>query len=365
MRVPHHSAWLLTPTVILGAWLPLVAVTFFHYLTGHENIHAHDVLRRLYYLPIVVGALQAGIRGGLLFAFLVTLAYIPHAFILPHHFDPANGIEKILEIGIYFILGAISGYLSAKEKKQRRQLEISLRERESLQQQLVRAGRLSALGQTVAGIAHEIKNPLHSLLGTSEIVDTVVPRDCEERRLWEIHVSEIKRLQNVADRFLTFAKPAPSKMEKLDLREVAERIRELYGAHARQTDVSLQFALPESPVYVRADRDLLAQLAINIVINAEKAIGERSGIIRLSVDIRVKSEQAMACLRIENNGPAIDTSHMEDLFDPFYSGTDSTGLGLSISSRIAQLHDGYIDAANDGLGVAFTLYLPMYGGNGG
>jgi two-component system, NtrC family, sensor histidine kinase HydH len=356
----NHHFWLWTPTVILGAWLPLVAVTVFHYLTSHEHIHAHDVLRRLYYLPIVVGALQAGIRGGILFAFLVTLAYIPHAFILPHHFDPAKGIEKILEIGIYFILGAISGYLSDKEKKQRRRLETALKERESLQQQLVRAGRLSALGQTVAGIAHEIKNPLHSLLGTSEIVDSVVPSDCEERRLWEIHVSEIKRLQNVAERFLSFAKPAPSKMEKLDLREVAERIRELYGAQARQTDVALQFKLPEAPVLVRADRDLLAQLAINIVINGEKAIGNNPGIICLSVDTQIKNDRTMAFLRIENNGPPIAPSHIEDLFDPFYSGTDSTGLGLSISSRIAQLHEGYIDAANEGLGVAFTLFLPLY-----
>ncbi|MBN2719058.1 MAG: DUF4118 domain-containing protein [Deltaproteobacteria bacterium] len=347
-----------TPTLILGAWIPLVAVSLFHYFTGHDQLHIHDILRRLYYLPIVVGALQLGLLGGLLFALLVTLAYIPHAFILPHHFDPADGIEKILEIGIYFVMGAIAGYLSDREQRQRRRTEYALREQAALQQQLVRAGRLSALGQTVAGIAHEIKNPLHSLLGTSEIVDNVVPVDCDERRLWEIHVSEIKRLQNIADRFLSFARPSPSEMTLMDLRDVAERIRDLYGAQARQSDLSLAIALPDGPVHVRADRDLLAQLAINIFINAEKAIGARKGGIRLSVGTEVKNGLRMAFLQIENDGPPVDIANVESLFDPFYSGTDSTGLGLSISSRIAQQHDGFIDVANKGIGVAFTLYLP-------
>ncbi|MBN2526179.1 MAG: hypothetical protein JXR76_07285 [Deltaproteobacteria bacterium] len=352
---------LYSPTTLLAAWMPLFSVTLFHYLTSHEWIEAHDVLRRLYYLPIVVGAVQGGLRGGIFFAAVVTLAYIPHAFFMPHHLDPAKGIEKILEIGIYLLLGAIAGYLADKERKQRQRLEVALGEREALQTQLVRAGRLSALGQTVAGIAHEIKNPLHSLLGTSEIVDPVIPKDCEERKLWEIHVSEIKRLQNVAERFLSFARPSDAQMQPLDLREVAGRVQSLYGAQARQTDIELQSEISSSPVAVRGDRDLLAQLAINIFINAERALAHtqnRQGIIRFTVGATLRDDSIQAFLRIENNGPPVDVGHVEDIFDPFYSGTDSTGLGLSISSRIAQQHDGFIDVANDGLGVAFTFYLP-------
>ncbi|MBN2340090.1 MAG: DUF4118 domain-containing protein [Deltaproteobacteria bacterium] len=348
---------LISPTMLLAAWIPLIAVTAFHYATSHEQHHVHDILRRLYYLPIVVGALQMGIRGGILCAFMVTVAYFPHAFFLPHHFDPAAGIEKVLEITIYFLVGTIAGYLSDKEKKHRRQLEQSLHTQETLKAQLVRAGRLSALGQTVAGIAHEIKNPLHSLLGTTEVVDQVIPEDCEERRLWEIHISEIERLKTISERFLSFARPTPIQLQELDLRDVAQRVNELYGAQARQNNIQLESRLPNTAVKARGDKDQLAQIGINIFLNAQKAIGNAGGTIRISVGKENRNNCDMAFLSIENTGPEVDTTHIEELFDPFYSGTDSTGLGLSISSRIAQQHDGFIDVQNKGLGVAFTVYI--------
>ncbi len=91
-------------------------------------------------------------------------------------------------------------------------------EQKRLTGQLVRAGRLSALGEVVAGIAHEIKNPLHSLSGTAEIVDPLIPEDAEERRIWEIHREELKRLGRVADQFLSFARRSPIEAIPVDLR---------------------------------------------------------------------------------------------------------------------------------------------------
>ncbi|MCP4680212.1 MAG: hypothetical protein GY854_32910 [Deltaproteobacteria bacterium] len=354
---PKAAGQLLSPGMIVGVWLPIVAITAFHYGTSHEHHWVHDILRRAYYLPIVVAAIRSGLLGGLIGAFTVTVAYLPHAFIMPHHFDPARGLEKALEIVLYFIVAAVAGYLSDLERRRRAELQRSLDEQQTLASQLVRAGRLSALGEVVAGIAHEIKNPLHSLAGTAEIIDPLISKDAEERRMWEIHREEINRLGRVSEQFLSFARPAPIDMIPLDLRAVAKRVIELIGAQARQNDIEISADLPGEEVMVQGDLDQLAQVGLNIAVNATKAIGDGGGKMSIQVGSRTRQGKEMAYLGIENDGPLIDEDELEHLFDPFHSGDDGTGLGLSISARIAEQHGGYIDVENAGIGVRFSLHL--------
>lgn len=358
---PAFLRRLFSPGIALGVWIPIVLVSIFHYATSHELHHIHDVLRRIYYLPIVVGAISLGIRGGLMTAGVVTLAYLPHAFFLMHHFDPARESEKILEVLLYFIVGTVAGYLSGKEKKHRSKMEQSLQQQHQLSEQLIRAGRLSALGETVAGIAHEVKNPLHSMAGTVEIIDPLIPKDAKERRMWEIHKAEITRLGRVADRFLSFARPSDAAMQNIDLRDVAHRVMELAKTQAGQKGISVVANISDAPVPVLGDTDQLSQIGMNIVLNAIKAIDDDGGTIQITVAETKRDGTIRATLAIENNGPEILEKQLESIFDPFHSGTDSTGLGMSISSRIAAAHQGFISAENKGLGVTFTLWLPLIG----
>lgn len=344
-------------------WVPIVLVGAFHYGTASQHWWVHDVLRRAYYLPIVLAAFQTGLRGGLAAALLVSFTYLPHAFLhLGHlaHMDPGDTLQKALEIVLYNVVGGVAGYLADAERKHRVQLEQSLGEQQRLQRQLVRAGRLSALGQVVAGIAHEIKNPLHSLKGTAEVVDPLIPPDAEERRMWDIHVSELERLERIADRFLSFSSPKALQLDPLDLRDVAERVVELVGVDARKKGIELELELPARAVMVKGDRDALAQVALNIALNGVRALGDGGGRLKVQVEPSVKIDgERMHTLRIENDGPAIPENELEHLFDPFH-GTDEggTGLGLSISERIAEQHGGYIEAQNSGLGVRFTVVVP-------
>lgn len=355
--------------MVLAVWLPILAITVLHYSTDPHNHWAHDVLRRLYYLPIVVASLQLGRRGGLAAALVISVSYVPHAFIHPVMFDPGRGLEKALEIILYFVVGAIAGHLAGAERKRRIELQQALLElrnalveQQRLTHQLVRAERLSALGEVVAGIAHEIKNPLHSLAGTAEVVDPLIPAEAEERRLWDLHVSELKRLQRVAERFLSFARPQLDDSTPIDIVEVVRRLEELVSAQIRQGAVKLTTVLPDQPIVVYGDRDQLAQVAMNIVLNALSAIGEDSGKIQITVLSASEKTDGMHVVRIENSGPTIPEEMLEHIFDPFVSGDDrGSGLGLSISSRIIEQHDGYIEAANAGLGVAFSIYLPPSG----
>jgi signal transduction histidine kinase len=353
---------LFTKRMWLWAWVPVVAISALHYTTDPAELWVHDVARRLYYLPVIYAALHSGLKGGVLSALVVTLTYFPHAFVhLDHlgHMDPRDTLHKSLEVVLYFVVGVLAGYLADQELRRRRELQSALETQKQLQHQLVRAGRLSALGEVVAGIAHEIKNPLHTLKGTAEIVDPLIPKQAEERRLWDLHVTELERLGNVAERFLSFARPKPIVTGPVDLREVAKRAAELMRVDADKKGVRVELELPSEPALVQADRDQLAQVALNIALNGVRALKTTGGRLRFSVGRSMSGNAAAHVLRIENDGPPIPEHEIEHLFDPFHGDSEGgVGLGLSICARIAEQHQGYIEAENAGLGVRFSVFVP-------
>ncbi len=360
-RAESAREWsrLFSPSMWLLVWGPIALITAVHFGTTPDQHWVHGVLRRVYYLPIIIASLRLGLLGGIAAALITTVAYLPHAFTGIHHHDPAPWLEKALEIVLYNVVGITAGYLAGLERRRRDQLQRALDEHQELQQQLVRAGRLSALGEVVAGIAHEIKNPLHALKGSAEIIDAEIAAEGEARRMWELHNRELGRLERVAEQFLSFARPADPELSPIDLREVAERLDALVGAEARKKGIELTLQLPDAPVHIRGDRDQLAQIGLNLALNGIRAL-EHAGGGKMLVSVERKGDgDPTAALRLENDGPPLPEDQLERLFDPFFSGNDEgTGLGLSISSRIAEQHGGWLEAENAGLGVRFSLLLP-------
>ena len=361
---------LLSVHLLLTAWLPAVAITVLHYLTGPEYHWLHDVLRRLYYLPILFAAFSCGLRGGLVLAAVVALAYSPHAFTHLMHMDPAHTLEKVLELLIYFVVGGVAGILVDREWRRRQEAtaateraEKALEQQRLTADQLVRAGRLAALGELVAGIAHEIKNPLHGLRGTAEVVDPVVPADAPQRRMWELHLKELGRLETVSERFLSFARPTPLQREETDLLSVVERTAELVEAQARQQDVEVSVQRPaaELPRVVLADHQQLTQVLLNISLNALQAMGDGGGTVQFSLARESRGGKDHGVVRVENDGPLIPPEELERIFDPFVTTkSDGAGLGLSIAARIMEQHGGFIEVRNqnDEGGVMFSVLLP-------
>ncbi len=356
--------------MLLYAWLPCLAITAFHYRTGVHHAWIHDVLRRLYYLPILFAAFAGGLRGGVALSVFVSLIYFPHAFISLVARDPGDALEKGLEIVLYNIVAVVAGLLVDRERRERekqerlaRKLSESLEEQRRIESQLIRAGRLGALGELTAGIAHEIKNPLHAMKGTADILRDVVPKEAPERRMLELHIEEIDRLAQTAERFLAFARPAPADRRPLDLRDVVARVAALVETQARKEGVATvvaPYAGADAPL-VMGDPDRLAQLLLNIAINGVQAMAPEGG-GTLSIALRTESRgpKATRVATVANTGPPIPQEQLERIFDPFYTTKDGgTGLGLSICSRIADQHEGILSVENlAGGGVAFSLALP-------
>ncbi len=350
--------------------LLVLGITALHYLTTTHQVQFHDIYRRLYYIPIVLGGLWFSLRGGIVTAIAVSALYAPHVvFQWGHH--PTNAPEQYLEILLYNVIGFLTGFLSQREKTQKdryqkaaQRLEESygkLREQADLileiEEQLRRADRLSALGELSAGMAHEIRNPLGSIRGTAEIIrDGIDPSD-RRYEFTHILIKEVDRLNKVVQDFLEFARPAPVEQGVVTVNEALREVLTLTAQQTGKSQVQVHFTPGELPV-LPGNQEQLKQAFLNLVLNALQAMtggGE--------LTIETLREKGQVLIRFADTGQGIPAENLERIFNPFFTTRqEGTGLGLAITHRIIQGHGGRIEARSRlGEGTTFTIFLPVQG----
>lgn len=361
-----------TRLIRIGVLVLLVGVvTALHYLTTIQKAHIHDIYRRLYYLPIVLGGLWFGLRGGLGVSLAASILYAPHViFQWGNH--PNTELEQYLEIILYNGIGGLTGFLAQRERQQKERyqqtaqiLEESygkLREQADqlveAEEQLRRADRLSALGELSAGMAHEIRNPLGSIRGTAEILQDGIPENDPRAEFAAILVREVDRLNRVVQDFLDFARPGESDRTAVDLNLVVGEVLTLVRQQASKAGIELLFTPVGSPT-VQGDGEQLRQAFLNLVLNALQAM-EEGGRLQVTVsDPGDRVEVAFA-----DSGSGIAPADLPRIFNPFFTTRSAgTGLGLAITHRIIQGQGGRIDVAStSGKGTTFTLTFPATAG---
>lgn len=343
----EHRGKLATALVLI------VCISAIHYLTDPNAIAYHNVARRLYYLPIVISAFALGIRGGIVAALVVTAVYFPHAFLMEHHHDPAPGIDKILELILYFVVGSITGFLVEKERKVRIDLQTASLKRDELQTQLIQASKMTALGELSSGLAHEIRNPLASILGSVEALSSEFDEQHKKRRIADLLIGEIGRLNSVVSRFLSFAKPGTPKRERLKIGNLLEHtIQILPNADLCSIGSS---NLEEC---IHADENQVQQVLLNLALNGLASGNDAR--IRFETFEKQVAEVKYFRISVSDNGHGVDEKVTKTLFDPFVTTRiDGSGLGLSISSQIMGAHGGFIDFESSSDGSIFHLYFPI------
>ena len=229
-----------------------------------------------------------------------------------------------------------------------------------LQRQLLQADKLVSIGTLASGIAHEVNNPLGTAIGRSELL---LRRewDPETRKHLQIIHDETLRASQVVRNLLSFSREDEAERYAISVNEVLEKSLELRSYELRTKNIEIRQELDGALPVVVADPKQLQQVFVNIIINAEQAMGESGGSGTLSVTSRVEGDCVQ--VRISDDGPGIPEDRLNRIFDPFFTTKpvgQGTGLGLNICDRIIKEQGGEIRAESKvGEGTTFVIELPV------
>jgi two-component system NtrC family sensor kinase len=226
------------------------------------------------------------------------------------------------------------------------------------QEQLLQSEKMSAVGQLIAGVAHELNNPLTAILGYAQLLESEGLSERAQDYVGKLF-KQAQRTHRVVQNLLSFARQRKPERDDIDIRKVLDETLTLRDYDLRVNNIRVEKEVPAEPVAVNADPHQIEQVFLNIINNAVDAILEtgRSGKLK----IRIFCENGQSCAQFADDGPGIKDP--KRIFDPFYTTKSvgkGTGLGLSICYGIVKEHGGDITAHNGTEGGAvIEVRLPL------
>ena len=226
----------------------------------------------------------------------------------------------------------------------------------SLEAELRRKDRLSALGEVAVGIAHEIRNPLGTIKTSAELVRKREGMSAGDVKLLGYVVDEVRRIDSLIDEFLSFARPSAPHMRRLPLSAVSQKVGDFCEPELSSHKITLTLSDESEGALVQGDEDHLFQAALNLVLNAIDAM-DGGGIM----EIRSWRDGKFAKLSFRDSGTGIPLELQEKIFDPFVTTKPrGTGLGLAKVFSVMESHGGTVELqSRPGEGSCFTLVLPI------
>jgi two-component system, NtrC family, sensor kinase len=232
-----------------------------------------------------------------------------------------------------------------------------------LQQQLIQSEKLSAIGELISGIAHELNNPLTGVMGYSQLLQ--LRKDLDDRakdNLLKINNLAL-RCQKIVQNLLSFARKQKPERTLSDINDILEKTVELRSYELQVNNIELTRDLDRNLPKTIADAHQLQQVFLNIITNAEQAMLEAHGRGRLTIRTKTNPQNNRVIVEIIDDGPGIQENYLTRIFDPFFTTKEvgkGTGLGLSLSYGMIKEHGGNIYARSRlGEGSTFVVELPI------
>jgi len=257
-------------------------------------------------------------------------------------------------------LAAVFNQMTENVKRSREQLESTVETLKSTQAQLVQSEKLSGIGEFVAGVAHELNNPLTTVMGFSELLGRSEGEPQHKRHLDLIHKSAI-RCHKIVQSLLSFARRHQPERKLSSVNELVESAIDFLQYQLRTNNVEVVTRLEPTLPKAMVDPHQVQQVFLNLLNNARQAIEahQPNGCIRISTE----TYGQLIRIVFQDNGPGISEANLSKVFDPFFTTKEvgkGTGLGLSLCYGIIKEHGGAITVrSRQGEGAAFEIVLPL------
>ncbi len=253
-------------------------------------------------------------------------------------------IMTLIFLALLLIVHKAEGIIEQRAKEQR-----------ELEDQLHMAERLASIGEMVAGVSHEIKNPLGIIQSTAEFLGALPDADDKQKRLSSVITEESGRLNEILTEFLDFARPQALNIQECYLEEIIRKNLSFLTPELEKNNIRIENNLDGRSFKILADEDLLYRALLNIFINAIQAINGPG-----NISVRVEHEKDSYKIEISDSGNGISEENLKKIFNPFFTTKQKgSGLGLSIVKKIIEEHQGiiWIDSKK-AEGTRVTIRLP-------
>ena len=313
-----------------------------------------------YFVLLAIPILQCAYMFGLLATILTIAAadamimlWIWHFFVL----HPPARITQYLDGGmlsvVFILMGLLVWLLVDQLKANQLKLTESIAVLQATREQLIREEKLAAVGRLASGVAHEIRNPVAMI--SSSLATALYPGAGDEDReeMFAIAVRESKRLEALTSDFLTYARPSQLNRSPVIIRDMLSYIASVTKAHASSRSIAIATELIED-VSIEIDIPQVEGAVLNLILNAIDATPE-GGVVELKAALEAEALR----IDIQNSGPCIPESNLDQIFEPFFTTkATGTGLGLAIARSSARAHGGdlWLSKNRDGC-VTFSMTL--------
>jgi two-component system, NtrC family, sensor histidine kinase HydH len=304
------------------------------------------------YLPMWVEKPMTWKRGKVIGVFEITQD-VTEDYETIHRFQWIVVASSLLFVGIVFLT------LLPIARRAERIITGRATERKKLEERLHQAERLAALGEMVAGVSHEIRNPLGIIRSTAELLDSRMEND-RHRKLSGIIVEEATRLNDILTEFLDFARPKTLRLSNCRLEDIVEKNLDAIDAECQKRGIVLERHYYPGDYTLQADADLLYRALVNVVANAVQAMPQ-GGRLRVQTELSNAKGAPQVELRVQDSGSGIPAELQQKVFNPFFTTREKgTGLGLAIVQSIIEGHQGVVEVDSKvGEGTTIIIRLPL------
>ncbi|MBM7620950.1 two-component system sporulation sensor kinase B [Bacillus tianshenii] len=225
----------------------------------------------------------------------------------------------------------------------------------NLQRELQRSEKLKVVSELAASVAHEVRNPMTSTRGFLQLMSTDENLNESQKKYIEISIGELDRAQAIIQDYLSLAKPNKMEFNVMDLTKEIENVVQLMSTYTNIQNITFLHSI-EDELYIKANKDEVKQVLINIIKNGIEAIGEGG-----TIKVHAFRKNDDAVIEVSDDGIGMSPSQLSRIGTPFYSTKDmGTGIGLTISFQIIQLLKGRIDVSSEyGKGTTFWIRIPL------